>query len=56
MHSETFISGKRELKGTKLEDLASDPLVTGTLAALVLLIEGKENSYPRYLSDTYTRL
>ena len=34
---------KRELKGTGMDDPALDPLVTGTLAALVLLVG--RNSY-----------
>ena len=32
---------KRELQGTTTDDPASDPLVTGTLKALVLLIGRK---------------
>ena len=37
----------RELKGTLLDDPASDPLVTGTLAALVLLIGRKAMHVPK---------
>ena len=37
----------RELKGTHLDDPASDPLVTGTLAALVLLIGRKSMHVPK---------
>jgi hypothetical protein len=37
----------RELKGTHLDDPASDPLVTGTLAALVLLIGRKPMHVPQ---------
>lgn len=37
----------RELKGTKLDDPASDSLVSGTLAALVLLIGRKAMHVPK---------
>ena len=37
---------KRELKGTQYEDPASDPLVKGTLSALVLLIGRKSMHVP----------
>ena len=38
---------KRELKGTNMDDPASDPLVSGTLAALVLLIGRKAMHVPK---------
>ena len=38
---------KRELKGTNMDDPASDPLVTGTLAALVLLVGRKSMHVPK---------
>ncbi len=41
---------KRELQGTTIDDPASDPLVTGTLKALVLLIGRKAMHVPRVSS------
>ena len=43
---------KRELKGTTLEDPASDPLVKGTLGALVLLIGRKPMHVPQVRAHT----
>ena len=41
---------KRELEGSSIDDPASDPLVTGTLKALVLLIGRKAMHVPRVSS------
>ena len=43
----------RELKGTSIDDPASDPLVTGTLAALVLLIGRKSMHVPKVRALTH---